>query len=513
MLADLYKPSLALVTDLYELTMAYGYWKSGLADRRAVFYLAFRDNPFEGGYAVACGLGTAADFLESLRFDGDDLAWLATLQGADEKPLFEPAFLDVLGQLRWTCDLDAVPEGTVVFAHEPLVRVEGPLMAGQIVESALLNIINFQTLVATKAARVVAAAQGDPVIEFGLRRAHGFDGALSASRAAYLGGCHATSNLLAGRLFGIPVKGTHAHSWVMAFDDELAAFRAYSEAMPGNAIFLVDTYDTLGGVRHAVQSGRRLREQGHEMLGIRLDSGDLVDLSIQARQILDQSGFPGASIVASGDLDEETIAALKQRGAAIDLWGVGTRLVTGHGDPALGGVYKLSAIRDVHGQWQDKAKFSETEAKSSTGGILQVRRYFDPNVRSPVFRRKMPPEGGTTNMPPEGGTTNVQAIGDVIYDVRQPPEGGCVMVELAGTERQMTFPADALHEDLLVPVFRDGRRVADLPSLAESRRRVREQLAMFSDDVKRLDAPTRYPVGLEIGISKRRNRLKNGVME
>ena len=479
-LTDLYKPSLALLTDLYELTMACGYWKAGIAQRRAVFHLTFRESPFGGGYAVACGLKTAVEYFEALRFDRDDLEYLGSLEGADGAPLFAPEFLELLGRMPLECDVDAMPEGTVVFAQEPLVRVEGPLIQSQLVESALLNIINFQTLVATKAARVVRAAGGDPVLEFGLRRAQGIDGAISASRAAYVGGCAATSNVLAGRLLGIPVRGTHAHSWVMAFDDESAALRAYADAMPGNCIFLVDTYDTLDGVRRAVEVGRGLRERGHQMLGIRLDSGDLADLSIRARRILDEAGFSDAVIVASSDLDEHAIAALKQQGAAIGVWGVGTRLVTGHPQAALGGVYKLSAVRDGDGPWRPKVKRSEQQIKSSTPGILQVRRYH----------------------------SDGRAIGDVIYDREHATEGECVMVDPAdGSARHKSFPADAPWEDLLVPVFRGRRRVYEVPPLDESRRRTGEQLALFDAGVKRLNDPDRYPVGLELGLHQRKTDM------
>ncbi|MEA1950721.1 MAG: nicotinate phosphoribosyltransferase, partial [Planctomycetota bacterium] len=298
MLNQLYRPTLSLLTDLYELTMANAYWKAGVQDRQGVFHLFFRSNPFRGGFTLAAGLELAMDFLENLRFDTADVDYLSSLEGNDGLKLFEQGFLDYLGKMTFRCDVDGIPEGTVVFPHEPLVRVRGPLIEGQVIESMLLNAINFQTLIATKAARVAMAAQGEPVLEFGLRRAQGIDGALSASRAAYLGGCAATSNVLAGRLFGIPVRGTHAHSWVMCFGDELEAFRVYAQAIPNNCVFLVDTYDTLEGVRRATQVGRMLRDQGHEMVGIRLDSGDLAYLSIEARRILDEAGFPQAAIVA-----------------------------------------------------------------------------------------------------------------------------------------------------------------------------------------------------------------------
>jgi nicotinate phosphoribosyltransferase len=342
----LYNQSLALLTDLYQLTMAQAYWKSGVAQKEAVFHMFFRKHPFNSGFTVACGLHTVIEVLKNFRFDESDVAYLATLTGNDGGPLFETGFLDTLQSLRLDCDIDAVPEGTVVFPFEPLLRVKGNLVQGQLIETILLNIINFQTLVATKAARMGVAAQGEPILEFGLRRAQGIDGGLSASRAAYVGGCAATSNVLAGKMFGIPVRGTHAHSWVMSFDDELEAFITYADAMPNNCIFLVDTYDTLEGVHKAVEAGKHLRAKGHEMIGIRLDSGDLAYLSIEARRILDENGFEKAIIVASNDLDETIINSLKQQGAQINVWGVGTKLVTGYDQPALGGVYKLTAIRE-----------------------------------------------------------------------------------------------------------------------------------------------------------------------
>ena len=273
----------------------------------------------------------------------------------------------------------------MVFPPEPLVRVRGPIIQGQLIETPLLNLVNFQTLIATKAARVCHAAGSDSVVEFGLRRAQGIDGSLSASRAAYVGGCAATSNLLAGRLLGIPVRGTHAHSWIMFFDSEREAFREYARAMPNNCVLLVDTYDTIEGVRKAVETGRWLREQGHEMIGIRLDSGDLAYLSIEARKILDEAGFPEAAILASNELDERIIASLKQQGARIDRWGVGTRLVTGHEQPALGGIYKLAAVREDGGAWDYKLKLSEQAIKVSYPGILQVRRV---SYGRPVRRRR-----------------------------------------------------------------------------------------------------------------------------
>ncbi len=480
-LRSLYRPSLALLTDLYELTMAHGYWKAGPADREAVFHLTFRRSPFHGGYTLAAGLATAIDYLENSRFTDADAAYLATLTGNDARPLFEPGFLDFLRRLEPACDIDAVPEGTVVFPQEPLLRVRGPLLQAQLLETALLNIVNFQTLIATKASRLVLAARGEPVLEFGLRRAQGIDGALSASRAAYISGCGATSNVLAGQLFGIPLAGTHAHSWVMCHDDELTAFREYARVMPNNCVFLVDTYDTLQGVRHAVTVGQELRAHGHEMIGIRLDSGDLASLSIEARRLLDEGGFPKAAIVASNDLDERIVETLKGQDAKINVWGVGTRLVTGCDDPALGGVYKLSAVRSAGEAWEYKVKLSEQTAKVSTPGILQVRRYYSHSDGAP--------------------------LADAIIDENAMCDGRVTIVDTLDMTRRRTVPDGSASEDLLVPVFRRGRRVYDIPDLESIRRRAAGQLARFPGAIKRFVNPHEYFVGLERGLHERKTRL------
>ena len=461
--------SLALLTDLYQLTMAYGYWKLGTARRESVFHLFFRKHPFQGGFTVASGLQPAIDFLKALRFERDDLDYLATITGNDGKPLFESGFLEYLGKFRFECDVDAIPEGTVVFPHEPLLRIQGPMLQCQILETPLLNLLNFHTLIATKAARVCLAAKGEPVIEFGLRRAQGIDGAMAASRAAFIGGCSATSNVLAGKTYGIPVKGTHAHSWVMSFDDEQTAFDAYARVMPNNCVFLVDTYDTLDGVRKACAVGAELRRAGHEMVGVRLDSGDLNYLSIEARKILDAHGFPQASIVASNDLDEHIIASLKEQGAAINVWGVGTKLVTGYDQPALGGVYKLAAVRGAEGRWEYKVKLSEQAIKTSTPGLLQVRRF----------------------------SVEDQFGEDMIYNIEQPPDAAPMIVDPLDATRRRAVPAHATAEDLLVPVFRGGVCKYDPVPLAKSRERVQSQLARFHCGVKRFVNPHQYPVGLE----------------
>ncbi len=464
-----YNQSLALLTDLYQLTMAYGYWKTGVSGKKAVFNLFFRQNPFRGGFTIAAGLEYAIDYLENFKFDASDIEYLASLKGNDGKTLFEKEFLKFLMDLRLCCDIDAIPEGTVVFPLEPLIRVQGPIIQCQLLETVLLNIVNFQTLIATKAARVCQAAGGEPVLEFGLRRAQGMDGALAATRAAYIGGCSATSNVLAGKIFGIPVKGTHAHSWVMSFDDEPEAFKAYAKAMPNNCIFLVDTYDTLEGVRKAVEAGKWLRENGHELMGIRLDSGDLAYLSIESRKILDEAGFENAKIVASNDLDENIIASLKDQGAKIGIWGVGTKLITAYDQPALGGVYKLTAVSEQNQEWKYKVKLSEQAIKVSNPGIQQVRRF----VR-------------------QG-----EAVADVIYDINTNINGGCLLVDPLDMTRQKHIGPDLAGKDLLAPVFKQGKRAYPDLTLEDIRANVQKSLEQFHAGIKRFVNPHRYPVGLE----------------
>ncbi len=476
----IYSANLALLTDLYQVTMAYGYWKAGRVEDEAVFHLFFRRAPFNGGYALACGLEIAMDYLQDFRFTDDDISYLASLTGNNGGALFDRGFLDYLRGMDLRCDVDAVPEGTVVFPHEPLLRVKGPLILGQLLETPLLNLVNYQTLCATKAARICDAAKGEPVLEFGLRRAQGIDGALAASRAAYIGGCSATSNMLAGKLFGIPVKGTHAHSWVMSFDSEQEAFARYADAMPNNCVFLVDTYDTIEGVRKAVAIGKELRKSGHEMVGIRLDSGDLAQLSRDAREILDEGGFPEAGIVASNDLDEHAIAELKRQGAKIGIWGVGTKLVTAYDQPALDGVYKLSAIRHAGRPWVDCLKLSEDRSKTTTPGMQQVRRHIDGSGRF---------------------------LGDGIYDVRTPPGRDAVFVGMVDPGDQRHFGAACGYEALLVPVFEQGRCVYQPPPLDDVRARSRDQLARLPDSVRGLEMAAPYFVGLEEHLARLRQRL------
>lgn len=407
--------------------MAYAYWKNGLADRRAVFQHFFRKKPFGSSYAICAGLQPAIEFIENFRFEKDDLDYLATLKDRAEQPLFEEAFLRYLGDLKMEVNVDAMEEGTPVFPNQPILRVEGPIIQAQILESALLNIINFQTLIATKSSRVCLAAEGDHVVEFGLRRAQGVNGAIAATRAAFVGGCHSTSNTMGGKLFGIPVMGTMAHSFIMTFDEEKESFRAFARAYPHNAIFLIDTYDSIKGVENAIEVAKEMQI---DLIAVRLDSGDLFKLSKEVRKKLDAAGMEKVQIMATNELTEQIIGDLKRRGAPISVWGVGTNLVTAKDQPALDGVYKLSAVTDEGGKWKYRLKISDELLKTTNPGISQVRRYFD----EPGY------------------------VKDVLYDVSLPPDG------------------KGSYVDLLVPMFKEGRSVYSFPSLDAMRTKTYEEL-------------------------------------
>ena len=459
--------------------MACGYWKAGVSEYDAVFHVTFRENPFGGQFTVACGLATVIDFLRNFHFTETEVAYLAAQRGNDGKPLFDSGFLDYMRDLQLTCDIDAIPEGTLVFPNEPLIRVSGLIIQCQLLETALLNILNFQSLIATKAARVCLAAENDAVIEFGLRRAQGVDGGLSSARAAYIGGCAGTSNLQAGERFGIPVSGTQAHSWIMFFETEVEAFQTYARAMPNNCVFLVDTYDSLEGVRHAIEAARQLRKEGHEIVGVRLDSGDRIALSIEARRMLDSAGFGNAKIVCSGDLDEFAIADMKRRGAKIDVWGVGTKLATGQPDAALGGIYKLGAVRRPGREWQYRIKLSEESAKASCPGSLQVRR----------FRR------------PDG-----RFIADAIYEIDHGSSKPCEIVDLL-TEQTIEIAEKTAYSDLLVPILRGGQLVYRVPNIEASRQNARNQLSCAPSEILQLKDPTPYKMGLERSLHELRSKL------
>ncbi len=462
--------------------MAYAYWKEGLADRQSAFHLFFRRPPFKGGFTVACGLESVVNFIENFSFEKADRDYLESLQTPDGGAFFEKDFLDMLCSLKLTVSVDAIEEGSLVFPHEPLLRVQGPLLQCQLIESALLNLINFPTLIATKAARICLAAEGDAVMEFGLRRAQGIDGALTASRAAFVGGCTSTSNVLAGKTYGIPVQGTHAHSWVMSFADEQEAFMAYAKIYPEAAVLLVDTYDTIEGVKKAINVGLWLKNEGSSLVGVRLDSGDLAQLSIEARKLLDDAGLHGVKIVASNELDETVISELKRQGAKISIWGVGTSLVTGKEQAALDGVYKLSALQDDAGVWNYKLKLSEQLAKVSNPGRLQVRRF----------------------------SKDGYFAGDVMYDVDLGLLDAKGNIDPFDPTKQVVFAGDYTSQDLLIPIFKEGNLVYALPKLTDIQKKTKEELNKLPIGMRRFLNPHMYPVGMEKSLYDIKvNMIKN----
>lgn len=474
-----------ICTDLYQLTMAQGYWKKGLAERQAVFYSTFRKAPYDGGFSIFCGLGSLADFLDNFGFAKDDLDYLSSLASPDKTRLFESDFIEYLGKMRLSCDIYSVPEGSVVFPGTPLIRIQGPLIQCQILETSVLNIINHQTLIATKAARVCMAARGQQVLEFGFRRAHGPDGALSCSRAAFIGGCSATSNVLAGKKFGIPVRGTMAHSWVMQFDSEKEAFEAYADISSDSYVLLVDTYDTLSGVKNAVDIAKKMVLKGKMLAGVRLDSGDIANLSVETRKILDANGFYKTIIIASNDLDEESILSLKSSGAPIDAWGVGTKLVTSAGHSALDGVYKLSAIQNKHGLLEPRLKLSDHPIKNSLPGVLQTRRYI----------------------------SNEQYAADIVHDESLTQNRLNEAVNFDGTGK-IHIEKLKIHDDLLKKVFDSGNRAYEMPGINEIREFTMNELDRFSPDVINITiTPDKYLVGMEKGLAQLKAKLAESFKE
>lgn len=365
--------NITLMTDLYQLTMMQGYFENNMTNKIAVFDMFYRKNPSNNGYAIACGLEQVIDYIKNIKFTKDDISYLKDLN------LFTQDFLDYLKNFCFSGDIFAIPEGTVIFPNEPILRVKAPLMEAQFIETTVLNIINHQSLIATKSSRVAWSAEGDSVMEFGLRRAQAPDAGIYGSRASIIGGCSSTSNVLAGKMFNIPVSGTHAHSWIMSFEDELTAFRRYSEIFPNKCILLVDTYNTLeSGVPNAIKVFKEMKANNIELqnYGIRLDSGDLSYISDKARIMLDEAGFRDALIVASSDLDEYLISSLKQQGTKINVWGVGTNLITSSDCPAFGGVYKLVA-EELDGEYISKIKISENPVKVTNPGYKKIFRIYD----------------------------------------------------------------------------------------------------------------------------------------
>ncbi|MFR7754478.1 MAG: nicotinate phosphoribosyltransferase [Bacteroidales bacterium] len=471
--------NMTLLTDLYEITMAQSYWSQGKIDTDACFYSFYRDNPFGGGYGVFCGANQIAELVDGFGFTDDDIEYLASLQSPGKTPLFDPAFLAWLRGIELSVDICTVPEGSPVFPREPLVRVTGPLLQCQLLEPAILNGVNFQTLIATKASRVCQAAEGRPVSEFGLRRAQGPDGALSSSRAAYVGGCASVANVLAGKLYDIPVSGTHAHSWVMSFPDELSAFRAYARAMPDNCTLLVDTYDVEQGVKNAIIVARELGRDGHKLQGIRIDSGDLAWLSKMARSMLDKAGFSDVGIVLSNDLDEYTITSLNEQRAQYTALGVGTHLAAAYGQPALGGVYKLSAIREPGQEdWTPRLKISEQLYKRTIPGVLDVRRYRNGDG---------------------------MLVGDLIFDVNDGVPADAVIVDPLDAMRRRKMEGE--FETLLKPLVKAGKLEDVDLSARTARTRCAQQLACLDDSIKRFMNPHEYPCGIERGLFKKRDEI------
>lgn len=480
-LTDITVPTdVALNTDLYELTMAQGFFESGLVDAQGCFNVFFRDNPFNGGYAVACGMGQIAELVENLRFDENSIAYLASVRAPGGGALFKPEFLEYLRDFRMHVDVWAIPEGDLAFPREPMIRVEGPVIECQLLETALLNLVNFQTLVATKASRVVYAAEGHPVSDFGLRRAQGHDGGLAVARASFIGGCMSTSNVLAGKIYGIPVFGTHAHSWVMAFPSELEAFRAFAKSSPKNCCLLLDTYDVHQGIKNAIVVAKEMEAVGERLNAIRIDSGDLAKLSKETRKAFDEAGLPYVKISVSNDLEEYTIQSLFAQGAPIDSFGVGTKLATCDPQPSLGGVYKLSATRTTEDEpWRPVMKLSEQFYKRTIPGIQRILRFVDASG-CPV---------GDMIVDEGSDTGNRNSMVDIIDPVTIHHLEGCEYREL--------------HE----LVVKDGVRAKEPDTIAAAKARCKDALMHLDPATKRFLNPQTYPVGLEHGLSDLRQRL------
>lgn len=472
--------NLTLLTDLYQLTMMQGYYNNDTNNHEVVFDLFYRNNPSKNGYAICAGLSQTIEYIQNLSFNDEDIKYLESLN------LFQEDFLTYLRSFKFTGDIYAIPEGTVVFPMETLMRVKAPIFEAQFVETALLNMINHQSLIATKAARVVRAAEGDPVLEFGLRRAQGPDAGIYGARAAIIGGCAGTSNVLTGKMFDVPVSGTHAHSWVMSFEEEIEAFRAYARLFPDKCILLVDTYDTLeSGVPNAIKVFDEMRAAGIHMssYGIRLDSGDLAYLSKKARTMLDAAGHPEAIISASCDLDEMLIADLKRQGAKINLWGVGTNLITSSDCPSFGGIYKLAAEID-NGKEIPKIKISDNPEKVTNPGMKKVIRVYDKKTGKI--------------------TADIIALDHETFD-----ESKSLTLYAANARWKKTkLKADSYTlRELLVPVFVDGKLVYDMPQTMDIKAYSKGELNTLWEEYKRLVNPQVMQVVLSDGLYELKERM------
>lgn len=478
---DMRALNLTLLTDLYELTMMQGYFKNP-TDQVVVFDAFYRKNPCEGGYAIAAGLEQIIEYVRHLHFAPDDIDYLRSLN------IFDTDFLEYLRGFHFTGDIYAVPEGTVVFPREPLLKVIAPVMEAQLIETAILNLLNHQSLIATKASRVVYAAKGDGVMEFGLRRAQGPDAGLYGARAAMIGGCIGTSNVLTGQMFQVPVKGTHAHSWIMSFPDEYTAFKTYAELYPNACILLVDTYDVLNsGVPNAIRVFREMKEAGHEMkgYGIRIDSGDLAYLSKQAYKMLDEAGFGDAIISASSDLDEYLIESLKAQGAKINSWGVGTNLITCQDNPAFGGVYKLAAIKDKNDQdFVPKIKLSENVEKVTNPGNKTIYRIYDKT------------------------TGKIRADLICLANETFDPEKDMIIFDPMATWKKTKIAGGSYTlRELLVPVFQKGECVYTSPTVMEIKDICKKELDTLWDETRRFVNPQEVYVDLSDKLFKIKSEL------
>ncbi len=468
---------LTLLTDLYQLTMLNGYSKTGQKDKIAVFDVFYRG--VNNNYAIACGLQQVIDYINELKFSDDDIAYLRSLG------IFDEEFLTLLKNFKFTGDIYAVREGDVVFPQEPILTVKARLFEAQLIETAILCILNHQTLIATKASKIVHETKKGSVAEFGLRRAQGPDAAIYGARAAMVAGCASTSNVLAGKMFGVPVSGTHSHSWVMSFPSEYEAFKAYSRIYPDACMLLVDTYDTLhSGVPNAIKVFKELIAEGHKPVGIRLDSGDLAYLSREARRMLDEAGLKEVKICASGDLDEKVVQSLAAQGACIDTWGIGTKLITSEDCPSLGGVYKLAAIEDENGNMVPKLKKSDTPGKITNPGEKKIVRFFDNKTG--------------------------EAIADLIA-LKEENFVGLDKVEIfhpVYTWKKKTL-TDFTAKELMVPVFVGGKQVYTSPSVMEIAAYHARQFAAFNDGYKRILNPHIFKVDLSKKLFDLKQELIN----
>lgn len=467
--------NLTLLTDLYQLTMLNGYFEKNIHKDVVVFDMFFRKNACNGGYTIICGIEQLVEYINNLHFSGEDLKYLKSLG------LFSDKFLDFLKDFKFTGDIYAVEEGTIMFPKEPIITVKAPLYQAQLIETALLTIVNFQSLIATKASRVCYAAQGDPVFEFGLRRAQGPDAGTYGARAAVIGGCTGTANVLAGKMFDIPVVGTHAHSWVQKFDTELEAFQAYADVYPDNCLLLVDTYDVLNsGVPNAIKVFDNLKAKGHKPKGIRIDSGDLQYLSVEAKKLFEEAGYYDLSYTASNDLDEYTISSLKSSGAAINSWGVGTKLITSAESPSLGGVYKLAG--SYSGETLiPKIKVSEEPEKINNPGFKKVIRiYNNENIAE----------------------ADLIMLNDEEIDTSKP----LTIFDPTYTWKKTTFNNYTVKE-LQKPLFKNGECKYVAKSVGEVKEYVADQLSTFWDAYKRFNNPKTYKVDLSDNLWKLKTDL------